>query len=843
MKLKALPWIIVLILLATGVQGALTDNMIAYYSFDIGNVSGENMTDLSGNGNQANCTNMGGDCNTVAGKLGNASDFIPASNNYIDVSDKLMQYQPFTISAWVKFDDLSSDRAVIRQWATGKQNFMFLFALATGTFGGYSYDGNTDSAETNINTGEWYHLVSTYNDVNNTINLYVNGSWVSGSGSGVRTASTADDARIGQNSDGTDDMDGLIDEMGIWNRTLNSTEIADLYNGGTGFNPYAGGPGPGPGCSNITITAKNIETAVALTGFNATIWNGSINYTFTTAGNSITTNISNCSNSLFTIVTRKQYYFTNTTTSVNVSSGTFNANLIPYMKVRIFDQYDNQSLNETIITYASNYYYPDANNITHLPIRGGNINFQVNKTNYFTRTYTSVNSANDYNATIYQAILRIQARDSVTNTSLNQFYAQIPLYNINTTNGTAYYTVKAGTYNYTISKSGYQTSTGNITINALQTLTTTVYLNPLITFTLYKEADGTLFNVSTTNITELRIICPASVTTLDFKTTNQSNYTYPVTCAWDVLKIDVTVGASPYFRTLIPDHTETDIQFYLIDLTSETAVQTILLLNDLTGMYIDGILRVKRFVAGVERDIIEQSWDVEGKVNLYLIKNGYYTISLIDTNGQELSLGELIADSAGEKTITVPEIPFIPESYLGDQISWTWNFNTTRIRLQYNDTSSTGTTNLTFTVYNGSNMAGPALYSTTSHNITYTSISYILPDVNESYLACMQAIHPVQGLIEECKEYYNGYVVGDWSAWSAADALKWKNWASAFIIVILLLLFSSHIAVGMAFCAILMFAMIQLQWLTFGNTILNYVLLGLWVVITVIIFYTQGGEK
>jgi hypothetical protein len=39
-------------------------------------------------------------------------------------------------------------------------------------------------------------------------------------------------------------FDGMMDEVGLWNKYISTTEITDLYNSGTGIPYDAGGPPP-----------------------------------------------------------------------------------------------------------------------------------------------------------------------------------------------------------------------------------------------------------------------------------------------------------------------------------------------------------------------------------------------------------------------------------------------------------------------------------------------------------------------------------------------------------------------------------------------------------------------
>jgi hypothetical protein len=83
-----------------------------------------------------------------------------------------------------------------------------------------------------INTGQWNHVVSTYDGAGN-LNIYVNGvldfstsiSWTDGTG----TCNTVIGSYLGTNHY----MNGEVDEVGAWTRELTPTEVTELYNGGS----------------------------------------------------------------------------------------------------------------------------------------------------------------------------------------------------------------------------------------------------------------------------------------------------------------------------------------------------------------------------------------------------------------------------------------------------------------------------------------------------------------------------------------------------------------------------------------------------------------------------------
>lgn len=91
----------------------------------------------------------------------------------------------------------------------------------------------------NINT--WYHVVATHDAVTKTLRMYVNGSLVGTSNyTGVPGTNLQDGGfAIGSTWDGFTavnyTLNGFIDEVGVWNRVLNATEVTALYNNGNGL--------------------------------------------------------------------------------------------------------------------------------------------------------------------------------------------------------------------------------------------------------------------------------------------------------------------------------------------------------------------------------------------------------------------------------------------------------------------------------------------------------------------------------------------------------------------------------------------------------------------------------
>ena len=220
---------------------ALTDNIISYHSFDA-----SNSTDNSGNGftgTDSNITYSSGN-----GKLSNGAGFASASPSEISLGSSA-SFAPaaVTYNCWVKATSFPNGyNAVISKECTGKSLYVSFFVKSNGKIAAYIstpssifYDGTGSNT---LSTGTWYMLTFTYDSTAGLV-CYVNGSsdGTAAANGALNTSSSGLLMKIGSDYDYTDRYwNGAIDEVGIWSRALTSTEITTLYNGGTGYNPYAG---------------------------------------------------------------------------------------------------------------------------------------------------------------------------------------------------------------------------------------------------------------------------------------------------------------------------------------------------------------------------------------------------------------------------------------------------------------------------------------------------------------------------------------------------------------------------------------------------------------------------
>lgn len=212
---------------------ALIDGLVSYWKLD--ETSGTTATDAHGSNDG---TNNGAALGT-AGKIGNAYDFETGDNDNVQIANE--SNFDFTtgmsISCWIKLEAENSYFSPARIVSKAGSWELVYPIGATNTWGFTYIDGagvlNLRSATT---TGVWYHVVATY-DTTNGGALYID----------TNVATTADTGDLVPNDvavwfgayspspTGGYELDGLLDEVGIWNRALTSDEVSELYNGGSGL--------------------------------------------------------------------------------------------------------------------------------------------------------------------------------------------------------------------------------------------------------------------------------------------------------------------------------------------------------------------------------------------------------------------------------------------------------------------------------------------------------------------------------------------------------------------------------------------------------------------------------
>ena len=267
-------------------DASLENGLQLYYAFD--ESSGTNVPDLSGNGYNLTLNNTeDADWKSSNCALGSCID-LDGSNEYgyIANTDMVTWLNNFdiedrTICSWVNNTQHTASN-YITGMADSDNNPRIRFAIDTSgnPFVHLEADDNSESIYTStvaVNDNQWKHLCLTWDFSANNISAWINGTYIGSDtgASGAITQYTYPNERFTIGAlykDGglVSMFEGRLDEFGIWNRTLTSTEIATLYGGGTPpeFQDY------GNADANPTVTlnapANDTEFKTQTVQFNCT---------------------------------------------------------------------------------------------------------------------------------------------------------------------------------------------------------------------------------------------------------------------------------------------------------------------------------------------------------------------------------------------------------------------------------------------------------------------------------------------------------------------------------------------------------------------------------------------
>ncbi|HVV14996.1 MAG TPA: LamG domain-containing protein [Candidatus Paceibacterota bacterium] len=214
----------------SGAAAPISRGLIGYWTFDGSQTRWPTNTtqDSSGQGNTATMVSLGTTTAPVAGKIGQAlhfngnAQYVSASGSYPTGTN------PRTLCAWAKSDDTTfegnADHVV--NYGTAATGQAFGFMIHTGNqwrFYGHGVDFDTNVS---VDTKWHYHCV-TYDGA--TVIYYIDGVNVA---SAARTLSTtAGNMTFAQRPDlgATNEFNGSIDDVRVYNRPLSASEVNQLY--------------------------------------------------------------------------------------------------------------------------------------------------------------------------------------------------------------------------------------------------------------------------------------------------------------------------------------------------------------------------------------------------------------------------------------------------------------------------------------------------------------------------------------------------------------------------------------------------------------------------------------
>ncbi len=207
----------------TSPNAGANGGLVGWWTFDGKNLTTATATDSSGAEHHGTRTNT----TPVLGKLGQALKFSGADYITITGSSSLAFTSNFTWSYWVKYSSSPPLAAIPLGW-TGNGGYVSTLCQTCGgqiSFARLSI-GHEVIGNTVLSLNKWYHVTTTV-DGNGNVNIYINGVL-------DKTGSTGFTVPTGELliSHITNPVDGVIDDVRIYNRVLSATEVKNLYKSG-----------------------------------------------------------------------------------------------------------------------------------------------------------------------------------------------------------------------------------------------------------------------------------------------------------------------------------------------------------------------------------------------------------------------------------------------------------------------------------------------------------------------------------------------------------------------------------------------------------------------------------
>lgn len=144
-----------------------------------------------------------------------------------------------TIEAWVKLETDTTGNIVTKfNDDTNNMSYRFQYDAFSSILGlrlsANGSSGTTKSVTWNPTLNTWYHLAAVYNASAGTVDFYENGAQLGTQQSGLPTSIFNGNATFGIGAaiaaSPSGFLDGLIDDVRIWNTTRTSSDISSNYN-------------------------------------------------------------------------------------------------------------------------------------------------------------------------------------------------------------------------------------------------------------------------------------------------------------------------------------------------------------------------------------------------------------------------------------------------------------------------------------------------------------------------------------------------------------------------------------------------------------------------------------
>jgi hypothetical protein len=178
-----------------------------------------------------------GEAGFALGKVGQAFS-LNGEGQYVDVPDSpnLSITGPMTIDAWINTNDNTSEHAIVEKYDGGGSNGYFLrLSSEAGRVVAGMCNASTcsfASGATQVTTGTFHHVAAVFDGTN--LQVYLDGA-LDGTASSVAPTDGTNPLTIGARGGSVGNFfNGIIDEVEVFNVALQASQIAAIYDAGSG---------------------------------------------------------------------------------------------------------------------------------------------------------------------------------------------------------------------------------------------------------------------------------------------------------------------------------------------------------------------------------------------------------------------------------------------------------------------------------------------------------------------------------------------------------------------------------------------------------------------------------
>ena len=690
----------------------ITSGLVGYWRFEEG--SGSTAYDFSGQGNNGTIYGakfvQGVYNHTLALSFDGVGDYVEVPDSeslHFNGSDT------FTITGWFRLNVLPSERGSNEAIISKSRDFLVRADAVDDKLHFFVYDG-TDyrpcaSTTTVLRANRWYFFAAVY-DVG-TLKIFLDDE-LEGTETNTKAEATTNPIRLGYWASG-EELNGTIDEVRIYNRSLNEEEIQLLYNITRVFHEN----------EEPTVTNASISPDIASSYDEIYCFAGA----FDKDDDTLTTTCDWNINGVWSIIGDSDCKLSPGTVSVgdNVSC-----------RIYVTDGYETTQADSEQIT-IQNYCLTPYLYQLYIPPR---VKFWLPAQN---ETVAVNLSALDIPAE--------KVKVSITNVDSPQvFFDQnqgIIWFNVTANESSILYVLAD------LDQNGNTQSGITLNTSLSYPASSSAYLtsdftrvNARYDLGIYSATDLTEFDYSATNQTILKVHCPSATTSADLKAINQTDLIIATETIPDILRIYVDQRGASYFRDQVPESEVEDINFYLVNLDVASLVLIKWVLKDYTHFYEQGILTIKRYINSTLIEETSGRFEADNTLYTYLLPDMRYSLS-IKKGSSVKSLGWVtITPGDFEKTITIygTSLEYNLKASFFDNVKYTITANESYICFSYEDAYQE-TEWVYWAVMNTSNEA--ILYE---DNVTASSYSgcYLVPVSNQSYYVRIVFAHPRGSVVE-----------------------------------------------------------------------------------------------